>query len=70
MLGIKAYRLRTDFKITPSILTALDALPQSTWLSHANQACYSGKWQVHPLRGLAKHSRLSPITDTTEIEGY
>lgn len=68
MLDRKAYQLRTDFKITPSILTALHALPESAWLSHVNQACYSGQWQVYPLRGLAKYSRQSPILQAFSLE--
>lgn len=36
-------------------------LDESRWLTHVNKACFDGKWDVMPLRGLARHIVCSPI---------
>lgn len=67
MLDIRYYRLPCDFSVTPSLLASIEALADG-WLSHVNQACYDGQWDVYPLRGLAKYQDQSPILQAFALE--
>ena len=68
-MDISYCRLPLHFPVAAQLLASVEALSADGWLPHVNRACYDGRWDVYPLRGLAKHHNQSPILQAFALEG-